>query len=195
MAPHTAGEGVSSFVDGRYVHMDDLKQLASMLPHPRETPPPPEVRRVVTSLKASAWERLLQDLPDRECAEFVGRGLKEGFRIGFDRRKVECRSAKHNMLSAESNPAVVNEYLAKEIGHGRVVQVDPATMAIHINRFGVIPKGHQTGKWRLIVDLSHPAGHSVNDGVDLVSCSLSYATVEMAAQRVIAMGREPCWLN
>ena len=49
-----AGEGVSSFLDGRYVYMDDLKQLASMLPLPLETPPPPEVRRVVTSLKASA---------------------------------------------------------------------------------------------------------------------------------------------
>ena len=98
--------------------MDDLKQLASMLPLPLETPPPPEVRRVVTSLKASARDRLLQDLPDHECAEFVGRGLKEGFRIGFDRRKVKCHSAKHNMLSVESNPAVVNEYLAKEMGHG-----------------------------------------------------------------------------
>ena len=87
------------------------------------------------------------------------------------------------------NPAVVNEYLAKEMGHGRVVQVDPAAMEIHINRFGVIPKGHRTGKWRHIVDLSHPAGHSVSDGVDPVSCSLSYATVEMAAQQVIAIGR------
>ena len=99
------------------------------------------------------------------------------------------RSAKRNMLSAESNLAVVNEYLAKEMGHGRVVQVDPAAMEIHINHFGVIPKGHRTGKWRLIVDFSHPAGHSVNDGVDPASCSLSYATVEMAAQQVIAMGR------
>ena len=93
------------------------------------------------------------------------------------------------MLSAESNLAVDNEYLAKEMGHGRVVQVDPAAMEIHINRFGVIPKGHRTGEWRLIVDVSHPAGHSVNDGADPVSCFLSYARVEMAAQQVIAMGR------
>jgi len=51
LAPHPAGEGVSSFLDGRYVYMDDLKQLASMLPLPRETPPPPEVRRVVITSK------------------------------------------------------------------------------------------------------------------------------------------------
>ena len=62
------------------------------------------------------------------------------------------------MLSAESNLAVDNEYLAKEMGHGRVVQVDPAAMEIHINRFGVIPKGHRTGKWQLIVDFSPHGG-------------------------------------
>ena len=65
------------------------------------------------------------------------------------------------MLSAAKNPSVVEEYLAKELAYGRVVQVDPRRMEIHINRFGVIPKGHQTAKWRLIVDMSHPEGHSV----------------------------------
>ena len=32
---------------------------------------------------------------------------------------------------------------------------------VHLNRFGVIPKSSQPGKWRLIVDLSHPEGKSV----------------------------------
>ena len=105
--------------------MEDLKRLSGLLPLPLETPPPPEIRRIVTPLNASVWDRLLQELPDRECAEFVVRGLKEGFRIGFDRRKVECRSAKRNMMSADSNLAVVTEYLVKEMGQGRVLQVDP----------------------------------------------------------------------
>ena len=29
---------------------------------------------------------------------------------------------------------------------------------LNINRFGVIPKRHQPGKWRLITDLSYPHG-------------------------------------
>lgn len=37
-----------------------------------------------------------------------------------------------------------------------------------VSRFGVIPKNHQPGKWRLIVDLSHPKGASVNDGIERV---------------------------
>jgi hypothetical protein len=51
----------------------------------------------------------------------------------------------------------------------------------HINRFGVIPKGHNTGKWRLITDLSYPPGRSVNDGIDGDLCSLTYTSVEQVA--------------
>ena len=56
--------------------------------------------------------------------------------------------------------------------------------ALHINRFGVIPKGHNTGKWRLITDLSHPPGSSVNDGVDPEISSLTYISVDHVAETV-----------
>ena len=36
---------------------------------------------------------------------------------------------------------------------------------VHVSHFGVIPKGHQENKWRLIVDLSAPDGHSINSGI------------------------------
>ena len=53
----------------------------------------------------------------------------------------------------------------------------------HINRFGVIPTKHQPGKWRLIVDLSHPSGHSVNDGIPKPLCSLTYIAVDLCICR------------
>ncbi len=59
----------------------------------------------------------------------------------------------------------------------------------HINRMGLAPKGHNTGKWRIITDLSHPQGASVNDGVDPSLCSLSYTTVDDVARRISTMGR------
>ena len=59
---------------------------------------------------------------------------------------------------------------------------------LHINRFGVIPKGLNTGKWRLITDLSFPRGTSVNDGIDPSFCSLSYTTVDDIAAAVTALG-------
>ena len=47
---------------------------------------------------------------------------------------------------------------------------------------------HQPNKWRLIVDLSYPKGHSVNDGILKSLCSLSYISVDDAINQIIAIG-------
>ena len=60
---------------------------------------------------------------------------------------------------------------------------------VHINRFGVIPKKHQSGKWRLITDLSFPEGASVNDAIDPDLCSLKYVTVDYIARKAIQLGK------
>ena len=58
-----------------------------------------------------------------------------------------------------------------------------------VSQFGVIPKAGQLNKWRLIVDLSSPREHSVNDGINKGLCSLKYASVENAVQRIWSMGK------
>ena len=114
-------------------------------------------------------------------------GITEGFRVGFRYRDSICRSAKSNMLSAQQNPEVIDRYLAKEMQLERVVRSE-SRAGVHINRFGVIPKPHQPGKWRLILDLSYPQGASVNDGIEKELCSLKYSSVEMAVRRIIQLG-------
>ena len=98
-----------------------------------------------------------------------------------------------NMLSATKKPEVVREYLIKECIEGRVLgPLDPLQCPrIQISRFGVIPK-RSSGKWRLIVDLSSPEGHSVNDGINADLCSLKYVTVDdaVAAVKQIGLGAE-----
>ena len=91
------------------------------------------------------------------------------------------------MLSAEQYPEIVDPYLAKECSLGRVRGPWEATQLpyVHINRFGVIPKPHQQGEWRLIVDLSHPAGGSVNDGIEADLCSLKYPSVDDAVRKLL----------
>lgn len=61
--------------------------------------------------------------------------------------------------------------------------------SIHASRFGVIPKPHQPGSWRLIMDLLHPKGFSINDGVDPTLYSLRYASIDGAASSVLSLGR------
>ena len=59
---------------------------------------------------------------------------------------------------------------------------------LQVNRFGVMPKGHNTGKWRLITDLSFPPGASVNDGIDPDLYSLSYTSIDEVAKLVVQHG-------
>ena len=99
-------------------------------------------------------------------------------------------SARKNMKSADDNPQVVKDYLDAELRRGVVLGpfLHEEIRQIQINRFGVIPKASQPGKWRLIVDLSHPEGKSVNDGINPELCSLHYVKVDDVARRVWQLG-------
>ncbi len=173
----------------RYAYIEHLKRLAGRRPL-RLVAIPEECRTVVTPLEWRTWDGRLQDHPDQELRRYIVMGLKEGFRVGFQYGAVEYVSAQTNMLSATRNGQVVDEYLAKEVRLGRVAgPVDPTTHpGIQINRFGVIEKPHQPGKFRLIVDLSHPEGHSVNDGLEPELCTMRYTSVDVAVARVMAHG-------
>ena len=152
-------------------------------------PPPPALKSVSTPLSVPAWEKVLRAHPDRAFAGYIIDGLSHGFRIGFN-RSCSLRSASANMASAQLHPEVISEYLQKELSLGRMLGPFPlsfSTPELHINRFGVIPKGH-SGKWRLITDLSFPPGGSVNDGVDPELCSLTYTTVDHVAETAVSLG-------
>ena len=60
---------------------------------------------------------------------------------------------------------------------------------LHVNRFELIPKGHNKQNFRLITDLSFPLGASVNDGISSDLVSLSYITVYDVAEIVQELGR------
>ena len=85
---------------------------------------------------------------------------------------------------------MITEYIEREVALGRFLgpfsHPPPNT---HLNRFGVIPKGHTPGKWRLITDLSAPRGLSVNDGIAPRLCSLRYVTVDEIAAITAALGQ------
>ena len=137
----------------------------------------------------AARDRELDRFPNREFVKLLTDGITFGFRIGYNRSVCSLVSASRNMLSADVNPSVISDYLDKEVRLGRVVGPLPGDTAVHISRFGVVPKSSQPGKWRLIIDLSAPENHSVNDGIAPESCSLSYTTVDCAAELVRSRGR------
>jgi hypothetical protein len=58
---------------------------------------------------------------------------------------------------------------------------------IHVSSMGLVPKPHQPNKFHLIVDMSSPAGKSVNNGIPSTLCCLKYASVEYAVSIVKAL--------
>lgn len=152
---------------------------------------PTALRTISTPLNTSAWVRALSSHPDQAFARYITNGLQEGFRIGF-KWGSPLRSARSNMHSACQHPQIITEYLQKEQSLGRMLgpfKTAEVPTSTHINRFGVIPKGHETGKWRLITDLSYPPAFSVNDGINPILCSLTYTSVDEVADIVAQLGR------
>ena len=146
--------------------------------------------KIVTPLRVSVWERGLADHPDREYANYICRGIREGFRVGFDHQKCKCRVAPGNMKSVVNHREVVETYLQGEREGGRVLGPFRKDLMpeVHVSPFGVIPKS-EPGKWRLIVDLSSPEGVSVNDGIRRDLCSLSYLSIDEVVSWVVQLGR------
>ena len=178
----------------KYAYMEDLWQLdrsphlapgrhlclTGLWPTPSATP-----------LHALVWQVALQNYPDPRLRQFLVKGLREGFRIGYDAPHEQLHSAKRNIPSAYEHPEVVDKYLENECKLGRVLDLGEAhpPCPLHISRFGVIPKKSQPGKWRLILDMSFPEGASVNDGISPSYCSLRYPSIDMAIRQILAAGR------
>ena len=104
-------------------------------------------------------EKLRQEVlthPDQSFVTYVLDGLQNGFCVGFNPASVSLKSVTQNTPSASLQPSVIDDYLHPELAKGRVAGPfsSPPLPHLHISRFGVIPKKHQPGKWRLILDLS-----------------------------------------
>ena len=66
---------------------------------------------------------------------------------------------------------------------------EATALGVQCSPFGVIPKWGKPGKWRLIVDLSAPEGHSVNDGVPRDLCSLRYMSIDDVVAQILRGGK------
>ena len=129
--------------------------------------------------------------PRQVFADYILRGITAGFHIGADRSVLSLQKSPGNMPSTRQLPHLVREHIHEEMAAGRVLGPLPAHLSplCHSSPIGLIPKPHQPGKWRLIVDLSSPHGHSVNDAISYDTCHMHYASVFDAADLVLQLGR------
>ena len=128
---------------------------------------------------------------DQSFVTYVLDGLQNGFRVGFNPASVSLKSATHNMPSASLQPLVIDDYLHTELAKGGVAGPfsSPLLPYLHISHFGVIPKKHQPGKCRLILDLSSPDGHTVNDSIRKGPFTVQYMKVDDIIDGIMLLGR------
>ena len=174
-------------VSDRYAYMQDLIAFEACRPEVKVAPLPQCLQQVSTPLIQAAWEEALASHPDQRFSSYILTGIAEGFRIGFN-RQFPLKSVSRNMPSAKEQHLALKGYVDKERAAGHLLGPVPRA-STHVSRMGVIPKGHTPGRWRVITDLSHPPGASVNDGIDTDLCSLKYVSVDMVAEIVDALGR------
>ena len=139
---------------------------------------------VFRSLPIDQWSVALASHPDKDFVAFLLRGISQGFRIGFSRSS-QLKPPPGNFHSVNANRSTVDKYIAEEVAMGRLVQLPQDDLPIRRNPIGIIPKPHQPGKFRLIVDLSAPPDFSVNDGISAALCSVRYVKVDRAARNVV----------
>ena len=100
----------------QYYYRADLLSLDFCWP---ESTVGSEKRSVVrTPLQLSVWEDSLRFHPDRAFARYILRGIRECFRVGFDRRS-PLKSAARNL--PQEHPEVIQQYLEKDGSLGRML--------------------------------------------------------------------------
>ena len=143
----------------------------------------------LTPINVDRFQYELRHHPNPDKVAYVVQGLRDGFHLGFN-YSTSLKSATRNMASALLNPQVIDNCLQLDVETGRVAGPfsQPPLPILHVIRFGVFPKRHQPVKWRPILDLSSPAGHSVNDGIAGEDYSLQYMKVDDIAG-IMPLGR------
>ena len=104
--------------DDGYTYMSDLQGLHTSCGRYGKVSVQERLAGVFTPLFLPQWEAMLDSHPDKEYVDFILQGIKNGFRIGYDRSKCKLSSARKNMRSADENAQVVTDYLAAEKREG-----------------------------------------------------------------------------
>ena len=100
-----------------------------------------------TPVDLSAFEKELQEYPDRQTAEELKNGFKNVFHINFEGPRKLVISK--NLPSANKAPDIVRQKITKELEAGRVAgpfQTVPFT-DFRVSPLGLVPK-KQPGEYR-----------------------------------------------
>jgi hypothetical protein len=122
-----------------------------------------ELFPIVTTLKADAWERRIEQAGLVERFGDVPDSIRYGFSHGLDSsRRARTTFIPPNLKSALEHPDVISAYIEKEQTLGRIsIGYDPVFLESKIGPFrcspvGCVQKDAPNGKWRMFNHHSFP---------------------------------------
>jgi len=104
-------------VGSAYKYRHHQRALDSKRPGNPEPVPPavPGSSHVETPILHEVWDAALANHLDDSYSTYLLKGLREGFRVGFEYGSCRYTSARSNMQSAEVTPSVITDFLLSEL--------------------------------------------------------------------------------
>jgi hypothetical protein len=146
---------------------------------------------VLSKINVDFFRSNLSGFHDKGIIEF----LEFGWPIGYDKDTLPVSKGNNHKGATEFSDCI-NSYLKKEVSLGATLgpfSSNPFLVPLAISPLNTVPKGGTSDR-RVIMDLSHPAGSSVNDGVPKNTYlgeefSLVYPTIDTFTDIVRRKGR------
>lgn len=129
---------------------------------------------------------------NNEASQELIKGLSSGFPLHYSGPRLSRDSP--NLVSANQQPDILWEIILKEIELGRVAGpfIEKPFPCFQISPVGLVPK--KDNGYRMIHHLSYPENSSINHFIDEKLCSVSYSSVDQAADMIYTL-KKGCFLS
>ena len=141
-----------------------------------------------TPINAQRLNRLLKSINyPIKSRLFLFSGFVRGFRLGFHGTPNSDCNVNNRVLNQIERQAI-KDTITKELSKRRIRGpfAELPYQTFQLNPISAIPK--KNGKYRMISNLSSPAGKSINDGISDDFARVSYASLDSAINLIIRAG-------
>ena len=147
---------------------------------------------LISGLNIGEWERELRDYHD----PFLLQYLKFGFPLSLVHPQDLSNITVSNHHSANQFPDAIQEYLQKECSLGAMLGPLDQVDSEHFHCSPILTRPKDKNKRRVILNLSHPYGKSVNDHVaknhfDGHEFTLRFPTIDDIVQTILSVENDP----
>lgn len=167
-------------------------QTAASMPAPvaaTHTLPSSTALKLPSPVRAEALAKALLEHPDLEFVNYITSGFTAGFDIGY--RGARLSVSTPNCASAYQHASAISSAIGKEVALGRTIGPFSAPPFSHFVTSALGAAAKSSGGYRVTLDLSRPAGKSVNDGICSEDFSVLYASIDDAVRIIFDIGGAP----